>query len=97
MHIGCDFSHLVASGRRPASWLPSRNGLTAAKEIDAIKEARPNLVGCIFCATEGRGVLVANALHADRVPQQDTRRLPTVVVLTALGASPRSGIGGDLK
>ena len=28
---------------------------------------------------------MANALHADGVPQQDTRRLPTVVVLTALG------------
>ena len=28
---------------------------------------------------------MANALHADAVPQQDTRRLPAVVVLTALG------------
>jgi KUP system potassium uptake protein len=28
---------------------------------------------------------VANALHADGVPQQDTRRLPAIVVLTALG------------
>src|SRR6516162_7333715 len=33
MHIGCAISHVVASGRRPASWMASRNGLTAAKKL----------------------------------------------------------------
>jgi hypothetical protein len=42
MHIGRAFSHVVASDRQPASWMLS---CTSGKEIDAIKEGRPNLAG----------------------------------------------------
>jgi hypothetical protein len=58
----------------------SPNLLTVVEEIDAIKEARPDLT-----QPKGGGVLLANAVHADGAPQRDTQGLPTIVVLAALG------------
>src|SRR6516225_9038190 len=63
--------------------MPSRNGL-AAKKLTRSAEDVQTQPGA-YCATEGRGVFMANALQTEGIPRQAPRKQSAVVVLTALG------------